>query len=42
MRFVIRADAYRMSGAGHVMRSSVIAEELIDRGYEVYFVGNVD
>ena len=42
MRFVIRADAYRISGAGHVMRSSVIAEELIDRGYEVYFVGNVD
>jgi spore coat polysaccharide biosynthesis predicted glycosyltransferase SpsG len=24
------------------MRSSVIAEELIDRGYEVYFVGNLD
>ena len=42
MRFVIRADAYRISGAGHVRRSSVIAEELIDRGYEVYFVGNVD
>ena len=42
MRFVIRADAYRMSGAGHVMRSSVIAEELIDRGHEVYFVGNLD
>jgi UDP-2,4-diacetamido-2,4,6-trideoxy-beta-L-altropyranose hydrolase len=42
MRFIIRADAYRISGAGHVMRSSVIAEELIDRGYEVYFVGNLD
>lgn len=42
MRFVIRADAYRMSGAGHVMRSSVIAEELIDRGYEVFFVGNLE
>jgi len=42
MRFVIRADAFRVSGAGHVMRSSVIAEELIDRGYEVYFVGNLD
>lgn len=42
MRFVIRADAYRISGAGHVMRCSVIAEELIDRGYEVYFVGNLD
>jgi len=42
MRFIIRADAYKMSGAGHVMRSSVIAEELIDRGYEVYFIGNLD
>jgi spore coat polysaccharide biosynthesis predicted glycosyltransferase SpsG len=42
MRFVIRADAYRMTGAGHVMRSSVIAEELIDRGHEVYFIGNLD
>lgn len=42
MRFIIRADAYRISGAGHVMRSSVIAEALIDRGYEVYFVGNLD
>lgn len=42
MRFIIRADAYRMSGAGHVMRSSVIAEELVDRGHEVYFVGNLD
>jgi len=42
MRFIIRADAYRISGAGHVMRSSVIAEELVDRGYEVYFVGNLD
>ena len=40
MRFIIRADAYRMSGAGHVMRSSVIAEELIDRGYEVIFIGD--
>jgi UDP-2,4-diacetamido-2,4,6-trideoxy-beta-L-altropyranose hydrolase len=40
MRFIIRADAYRISGAGHVMRSSVIAEELIDRGYEVIFIGD--
>ena len=42
MRFIIRADAYSKSGAGHVMRSSVIAEELINRGYEVFFVGNLD
>lgn len=42
MRFIIRADAYRISGTGHVMRGSVIAEELIARGYEVYFVGNLD
>ncbi len=41
MRIVIRADAYRLSGAGHVMRSSVIAEQLIDRGYDVIFVGNI-
>jgi len=40
MRFIIRADAYRMSGAGHVMRSSVIAEELMERGYEVIFIGD--
>ena len=42
MRFVIRADAYSRTGSGHVMRTSVIAEELIDRGYEVFFVGNID
>ena len=39
VRFVIRADAYAKSGAGHVMRSSVIAEELISRGFEVVFIG---
>lgn len=42
MRFVIRADAYAQSGAGHVMRSSVIAEELISRGFDVIFIGNTD
>ena len=39
VRFVIRADAYAKSGAGHVMRCSVIAEELISRGFEVVFIG---
>jgi spore coat polysaccharide biosynthesis predicted glycosyltransferase SpsG len=36
---VIRADASKLEGSGHVMRSSAIAEELIDRGLEVVFVG---
>ncbi len=35
----MRADASRSIGSGHVMRSSAIAEELIDRGEEVTFVG---
>jgi spore coat polysaccharide biosynthesis predicted glycosyltransferase SpsG len=35
----VRADASRSIGSGHVMRSSAIAEELIDRGEEVTFVG---
>lgn len=42
MRFIIRADASREIGAGHVMRVSAIAEELIDRGLEVIFVGDID
>lgn len=41
MRFVLRADASQSIGAGHVMRSSAIAEELIARGQEVIFVGQV-
>ena len=41
MRFIIRADAHRINGAGHVMRSSVIAEELMERGHEVIFIGNL-
>jgi spore coat polysaccharide biosynthesis predicted glycosyltransferase SpsG len=40
MRFVIRADAQRKSGAGHVSRCIAVAEEIICRGFEVYFVGN--
>jgi len=41
MRFVLRADASQSIGAGHVMRSSAIAEELITRGEEVFFVGQI-
>jgi spore coat polysaccharide biosynthesis predicted glycosyltransferase SpsG len=41
MRYVLRADASRTTGAGHVMRSSAIAEELIARGEEVIFVGQI-
>jgi spore coat polysaccharide biosynthesis predicted glycosyltransferase SpsG len=41
MRYVLRADASRAIGAGHVMRSSAIAEELIRRGETVIFVGQI-
>ncbi len=41
MKYVIRADASLETGAGHVMRSSAIAEELIKRGLEVVFIGRV-
>jgi spore coat polysaccharide biosynthesis predicted glycosyltransferase SpsG len=41
MRYVLRADASQSIGAGHVMRSSAIAEELIARGEEVIFVGEI-
>lgn len=41
MRFIFRADASREIGAGHVMRSSVLAEEAISRGYECVFVGKI-
>ena len=41
MRYVLRADASKLMGAGHVMRSSAIAEELIARGEEVIFVGQI-
>jgi spore coat polysaccharide biosynthesis predicted glycosyltransferase SpsG len=39
MRYVIRADASKSIGAGHVMRCSAVAEELIARGEIVIFVG---
>ena len=41
MRYVLRADASQSMGAGHVMRSSAIAEELISRGNDVIFVGRI-
>lgn len=41
MRFIFRADASREIGSGHVMRSSVLAEEAISRGYETIFVGAI-
>jgi UDP-2,4-diacetamido-2,4,6-trideoxy-beta-L-altropyranose hydrolase len=39
MRFIFRSDASREVGSGHVMRSSVLAEEAISRGFECIFVG---
>lgn len=41
MRFIFRADASREIGSGHVMRSSVLAEEIISRGFECIFIGNI-
>jgi len=41
MRYVLRADASDLTGSGHVMRLSAIAEELIARDEEVSFVGSI-
>jgi spore coat polysaccharide biosynthesis predicted glycosyltransferase SpsG len=41
MRFIFRADASLEIGSGHVMRSSVLAEELISRGFECVFIGSI-
>jgi spore coat polysaccharide biosynthesis predicted glycosyltransferase SpsG len=41
MRYVFRADASPEIGAGHVMRSSAVAEEFIRRGYSTIFVGDI-
>ena len=41
MRYVLRADASESIGSGHVMRSSAIAEELIARGENVVFAGQI-
>lgn len=40
MRFVIRADAFKRTGSGHVTRSIAVAEELLSRGLCVVFIGN--
>ncbi len=42
VRLVIRADATRLTGTGHVMRSCVIAESAISEGIETIFIGNLD
>ena len=41
MRIVFRADASPQIGTGHVMRSSVLAEEAISRGHDCVFVGSI-
>ena len=41
MRFVFRSDASFSTGAGHVMRSSAIAEEAINRGIQCVFIGEI-
>jgi spore coat polysaccharide biosynthesis predicted glycosyltransferase SpsG len=40
MRFFFILDCGLKIGAGHVTRNLGIAEELIDRNYEVLFIGN--
>ena len=42
VRLVIKADATRETGTGHVMRSCVIAESAIAKGIETIFIGNVN
>ena len=41
MRIIFRADASREIGSGHVMRSSVLAEEAISRGFDCIFIGDI-
>jgi len=41
MRYIFRSDASPVIGAGHVMRSSAIAEEFINAGHEVFFIGKI-
>ena len=40
MKFLIRADATRKMGVGHVLRCLALAQELIDKHFEVVFVGH--
>lgn len=41
MRYVFRADASRLIGAGHVMRMSAVAEALIELKENVIYVGHI-
>ena len=41
MRFIFRADSSSTIGAGHIMRSSVVAEEAISQGISSIFIGDV-
>lgn len=41
MRYVLRVDASLSTGAGHVMRSSANAEELIARREDVIYIGQI-
>jgi spore coat polysaccharide biosynthesis predicted glycosyltransferase SpsG len=41
MRYVFRTDASLAIGAGHVMRTSAIAEEMILRGSSTVFIGEI-
>ena len=41
MRFVFHANASKQKGSGHVLRSSVLAQEAIAGGYECIFVGQI-
>jgi len=42
VRLIIRADSSNSIGAGHVMRTSVIASEFLKRGNTVVYVGNIE
>lgn len=42
VRLVVKADATRVMGTGHVMRSCVIAESAISVGIKTIFIGNLD
>ena len=42
MRIVLRADASKKYGSGHVMRSLAILEEFKTRGYEIVYIGKID
>ena len=41
MRFVFHADASKQKGSGHVLRSSVLAQEVIATGHQCIFVGQI-